>query len=205
MTMAERAGIDTEGRSIGQIMRAIETFSDADGIENIRRLPGSIDTYLWDLFQRRRVPVDAADYLRLYPDLQTDDAFAGDAAGHYAAYGRDEILQGLRAFRPAAFDWSALGLTIPGYATGGVHAGGLRLVGEQGPELEVTGPSRIYSASQTRDLLDTREMVAEMRAMREELARMRAENTQLALRIEQNTYTSASIARREERRTLSEA
>ncbi|MGP3699847.1 tail tape measure protein [Rhodobacter sp. NSM] len=94
---------------------------------------------------------------------------------------------------------------VPSFAGGGVHAGGLRLVGEQGPELEVTGPSRIYSASQTRDLLDTREMVAEMRAMREELARMRAENTQLALRIEQNTYTSASIARREERRTLSEA
>ena len=32
-------------------------------------------------------------------------------------------------------------------------AGGLRLVGEEGPELEVTGAARIYSAGQTRDML----------------------------------------------------
>ncbi|MEA3641305.1 MAG: DUF4214 domain-containing protein [Lamprobacter sp.] len=31
------------------------------------------------------------------------------------------------------------------YAEGGIHPGGLRLVGERGPELEVTGPSRIMS------------------------------------------------------------
>lgn len=39
------------------------------------------------------------------------------------------------------------------FARGGMHMGGLRLVGEEGPELEVTGPSRIYSAEQTRQLL----------------------------------------------------
>lgn len=44
-------------------------------------------------------------------------------------------------------------LGIPGYASGGDFGGGLRLVGERGPELEVTGPSRIYSASQTAELL----------------------------------------------------
>ena len=32
---------------------------------------------------------------------------------------------------------------IPGYASGGYHSGGLRLVGERGPEIEFTGPSRI--------------------------------------------------------------
>jgi hypothetical protein len=31
------------------------------------------------------------------------------------------------------------------FADGGLHPGGLRLVGERGPELEVTGPSRIMS------------------------------------------------------------
>lgn len=34
---------------------------------------------------------------------------------------------------------------IPGFASGGVHSGGLRIVGERGPELEFTGPSRIMS------------------------------------------------------------
>lgn len=39
------------------------------------------------------------------------------------------------------------------FADGGDHTGGLRLVGERGPELEATGPSRIFNAQQTRDIL----------------------------------------------------
>ena len=45
------------------------------------------------------------------------------------------------------------GLLAPGYASGGMHGGGLRIVGERGPELEATGPSRIWSADQTRTML----------------------------------------------------
>ncbi len=36
-------------------------------------------------------------------------------------------------------------LGIPGFASGGNFAGGIRLVGERGPEIELTGPSRIIS------------------------------------------------------------
>ncbi|MDF1486700.1 phage tail length tape measure family protein [Ramlibacter sp. H39-3-26] len=43
---------------------------------------------------------------------------------------------------------------IPRFAAGGTHLGGLRLVGEEGPELEVTGTARIYNARQTQQLLD---------------------------------------------------
>ena len=43
--------------------------------------------------------------------------------------------------------------TVPGFAAGGMFGGGLRIVGESGPEAEVTGPSRIYSASDTARLL----------------------------------------------------
>ncbi len=42
---------------------------------------------------------------------------------------------------------------IPAFAAGGLHAGGLRLVGERGPELEVTGPARYWNASQTAAML----------------------------------------------------
>lgn len=44
-------------------------------------------------------------------------------------------------------------LGIPGFAGGGNHAGGLRVVGERGPELEATGPARYWNASQTTSML----------------------------------------------------
>jgi hypothetical protein len=44
--------------------------------------------------------------------------------------------------------------SIPQFASGTEYfGGGARIVGERGPELEVTGPSRIFNASQTRDIL----------------------------------------------------
>jgi len=42
---------------------------------------------------------------------------------------------------------------VPGFMSGGDHVGGWRIVGENGPELEATGPSRIFNAGQTRDLM----------------------------------------------------
>ncbi|TWA73935.1 hypothetical protein FBZ83_1262 [Azospirillum brasilense] len=92
-------------------------------------------------------------------------------------------------------------LGLPGFATGGDHLGGLRIVGERGPELEWTGPSRIFSADQTRQILagataqaapqvtvnvdmlpvmravsqSTNEVVSELRRLRQEVAELRAE------------------------------
>ena len=42
---------------------------------------------------------------------------------------------------------------LPGFANGGMHSGGYRLVGENGPEIEATGTSRIYNANQTAAML----------------------------------------------------
>jgi tape measure domain-containing protein len=60
----------------------------------------------------------------------------------------------------------------PGFAAGGEHAGGVRLVGENGPELELTGPSRIISNSDA--TLSSAEIVAELRALRADLERGQA-------------------------------
>ena len=54
-----------------------------------------------------------------------------------------------------------------GFALGGYHAGGLRLVGERGPELEVTGPSRIYSNSDTTAMLDNSKIVTALQDLKE--------------------------------------
>ena len=77
--------------------------------------------------------------------------------------------------------WGGAGIPIRsnGFAAGGTHAGGLRIVGENGPELEVTGPARIYSAAQTARLLsgasDQNAMLAELQAQRIATARLEAE------------------------------
>jgi tape measure domain-containing protein len=47
---------------------------------------------------------------------------------------------------------------VPKFASGGYHKGGVRLVGENGPELEVTGPSRIINADDTKAILRKRDI-----------------------------------------------
>ena len=42
---------------------------------------------------------------------------------------------------------------IPKFALGGDHAGGYRIVGEDGPELEATGAARYFNAAQTRAMM----------------------------------------------------
>jgi hypothetical protein len=44
-------------------------------------------------------------------------------------------------------------LKAAGFASGGYHTGGLRIVGEKGPELEATGSSRIWNAKDTSSML----------------------------------------------------
>jgi hypothetical protein len=58
------------------------------------------------------------------------------------------------------------GSGIGAYADGGSFGGGLRLVGERGPELEVTGPSNIYSHSDTKSMLRGDNVVAAITALR---------------------------------------
>ena len=69
------------------------------------------------------------------------------------------------------------------FATGGYHSGGMRLVGENGPELEATGPSRIYSAQQTKNMLSggSGEVVVELRSLRREVSELKAEQRKVGV------------------------
>ncbi|MBK9073336.1 MAG: hypothetical protein IPL79_20400 [Myxococcales bacterium] len=98
---------------------------------------------------------------------------------HFEQIGLQQLLDGTRAFRPETFNWKTIGLNVPGFADGGIHAGGLRMVGERGPELEYTGPSRITSNSDLRAMFDMREVVAELRAVKAELHGMKAQDKQI--------------------------
>jgi len=75
------------------------------------------------------------------------------------------------------------GLGVPGFATGGSHAGGAFVAGEIGPELVVTGPARIHNARQTASALrgdGNAEVVGELRALRQEVTRQGAELRSIA-------------------------
>ncbi len=70
---------------------------------------------------------------------------------------------------------------FPAFATGGAHTGGWRIVGENGPELEHTGPSHIFSNAQSKSMFGSgddkvsQEIVMELRALRAEVTKLRAE------------------------------
>lgn len=78
-----------------------------------------------------------------------------DAGDMLDQFGKDMLKYIARqwAFQPLMGGFGSLLGNVPGFADGGHHRGGARIVGEHGPELEVTGPSRIYSAADTRRML----------------------------------------------------
>ncbi|SFB96763.1 hypothetical protein SAMN05216344_106128 [Polaromonas sp. OV174] len=114
----------------------------------------------WDFMVGASGPVTGGNQAALAAELAAQGQAAlaaGNEAGIYAeALDRglssadlDKLL-GLES--GASAGWAAAN-GLPAFAGGGDHMGGLRIVGENGPELESTGPSRIFNASQTRSIL----------------------------------------------------
>lgn len=91
----------------------------------------------------------------------------------------------------------SLGVTVPAFAAGGLHAGGLAIVGERGPELAAMGPARIYTASQTQAMLtsasagDNTALMDELRALRAEVASLRASHEAGSATLAYNTRKTA--------------
>ncbi|CUH68697.1 Phage-related protein [Thalassovita gelatinovora] len=142
-SLAQAGGLSTSG-SEADIQARVAGYMANDDITRIVTGAADIQDYLFGVFQSQYVPTTQAKYSQYYNGLSLP---------HYERYGRDEIIAGVRQFKPHAFNWSSVGINIPGFATGGFHMGGLRVVGEHGPELEATGPSRIFTHSQTKQML----------------------------------------------------
>ena len=65
------------------------------------------------------------------------------------------------------------------FAMGGYHTGGLRMVGERGPELEATGPSRIFSNNQTASMFRDPDLKEAVNELRREVSGLRGEQRQM--------------------------
>ncbi|XJC74452.1 phage tail length tape measure family protein [Delftia tsuruhatensis] len=121
--------------------------------------------------------------------------FAGLADDFRAAGGTAKDLAYLYGFSEAdvlaALDRNG----IPRFEAGGMFAGGLRMVGERGPELEVTGPARYWSSAQTQQMLSgaggNAELLAEVKALRSAVLALEA----AAQRTAQNTAGMPQMAR----------
>lgn len=87
----------------------------------------------------------------------------------------------------------------PRFANGGVHTGGLRIVGERGPELEATGASRIMSNNNLSRALGNNELTQEVRALRQEVSRLRAEQGSANTQIAKHTKRTADTNRKWDR------
>lgn len=69
------------------------------------------------------------------------------------------------------------------FASGGYHHGGLRIVGENGPELEFTGPSRITSNNDFSRLLRNDDVLAELRTLVVEIRQVKKHSETTAARL----------------------
>ena len=79
------------------------------------------------------------------------DKTIADSALRFEAAALTEAVDG--AIRDAFEQYGGDYFGVRGFASGGDFGGGLRIVGENGPELEATGASRIYNAAQTAEIL----------------------------------------------------
>lgn len=119
-----------------------------------------------------------------------------DAAGKGATFSQNDtpytLAASSEAYRQYLLQkygaWSG-----PSFAGGGYHAGGLRLVGERGPELEFTGPSHILSASDTAALLSGGGLAAAVAQLSREVSELRAEARTAQAAIAANTAKSARL------------
>lgn len=92
-----------------------------------------------------------------------------------AAHTPDEIYAAAQKYRVSSADIAASGAFtadeiagylkskgLPKFASGGYHSGGLRIVGERGPEIEATGPSRITSNNDLSKMLSNDDVVEKL-------------------------------------------
>jgi guanyl-specific ribonuclease Sa len=82
------------------------------------------------------------------------------------------------------------------FAMGGYHTGGIRMVGERGPELEATGPSRIFSHNQTASMFRDPDLKDAVRSLKEEVSGLRTEQRQIQMDISKYTRRSYDIERK---------
>lgn len=147
-----------------QYMEALSRYNSAKTEEEMKRAQGPLMD-LMDSWENATVQMEdaTARWAQGIADSLTDAVMSGKA--DFKSLGDAIISELIRigiqmsltkaigSFSTATAAGTGL-LGLLGFADGGYHQGGLRIVGENGPELEATGPSRIYNSDQTKKMLN---------------------------------------------------
>jgi hypothetical protein len=193
--MSRAAGINTAGLNTSQIRNRLATFDGGDLLRGTVYDPtGNLER---NYLQKERLKQEVSGIYGTIRQMMTQYGVttanpfvlndkgvrSNPHTGHFFINGR-HITDHNHPFWNTL--WGSGGLwarftsaetalrNTPGFATGGTHLGGLRIVGENGPELEATGPSRIFSHRQSRAILDNSEVVRELQALRREMEHVKA-------------------------------
>lgn len=163
--------------SLSSAFYEIKTASEeaaSSMIEEINRLRGVVSTSSINGFEGTKSSFLSAIAL----------AKSGDSAAMASLPGLSQTLETMFMSSAGSLEdvnrfrsWLAnsIGSGIPAFASGGFHSGGLRLVGENGPELEMTGPSRIFSNNDTMQMLSSEGVIKAIEVMNSNLEMLRAE------------------------------
>lgn len=89
---------------------------------------------------------------RYYDLMQRTYGNSPEAAGNIISSARQALENRDRTLEAARQTVIDLG-GVPAFAKGGNHDGGMLIVGENGPELKVSGPARIHNANKTQEIL----------------------------------------------------
>lgn len=197
--MARIVGLDTEGMTTNQIRNRLANFSGRDLLKGTVYDPtGEKEQAYLDRLNYKPPPKAAEPqwaegllgfWQQMYnnPYITVEDVMRASKGGTPLSEVPGAIVE--QAEKEAK-------KKAKKFASGGAHRGGLRVVGEYGEEMEHTGPSRIYSHSQSRQLLRNDEILAELKAMRQELRETKEEQRKLNLSMAENTRKTKDVLER---------
>ena len=171
---------------LGQIAQATGSTSTSTGGNKV-----TSDQILSRLMQDSLLSYSRAEAAAVYNAIANNTGTSASYLSNIAYHSQlmaNQLINGVTSVRS---EFRGGGLAT--FETGGFHSGGLRLVGEGGPELEVTGPSRIFNAQQTRSMLSGSGGASseEIRGLREDVRRLTAV---VAAGMDQSIATQRTIA-----------
>ena len=193
-------GIDTSVKSVEQSINLLSAAIEAERMATMQLINAQNTATTNATNRANELPTVAAPVNNDPAGVTVRDLYQslfnwnGDAAG--IAYWENRFGPSIDQAEIDLFKWAGENTLrergVPGFADGGFHAGGLRVVGERGPEIEATGPAMYWDANQTSRMLSGGNMSDEIRGLREEVAMLRYETRATAV----NTAKTSKVLER---------